>query len=85
MTMPAKEAFSVTSVYTYLWNVLFSYFRVTLFLFDLKVLFVIELALPSADIEKLVSSSLDDEVIVDHSRGHLCELILSSKSNLNEL
>lgn len=35
-------------------------------------------------VEKLVHSSLDDEVIIDPSRGHLCEIMLSAKSNLNE-
>lgn len=64
-----------------LWNQLFSDFRGTWFLrtsFNLEVLFVIEMGLPSADVEKLLSSSLDDEVIVDHCHGHLCELMLST-------
>ena len=60
-------------------------FRLYLISFDLEVLFVIEMGLPSADVEKLLSSSLDNEVIVDHCHGHLCELMLSTKSSLNEL
>lgn len=70
------------------WNELFSDLRSTWFLgisFDLEVQFVLEMSLCSADTEKRVSSSLDSEVMVDHSHGHLCELMLSAKSNLNEL
>lgn len=87
MTMPAKEAFSVScSVFIHE----ISYFQILEvldfldFSFDLKVLFVIKMGLCSADIEKLVSSSLDDEVIIDPSHGHLRKLMLSTKSNLNE-
>lgn len=87
MVMPAKEAFPVPcSILIHA----MSYFHILEVPDFLGFLYTLRFCLSLKWDRlcwhwKLVSSSQDNEVIIDPSHGHLCELMLSSKSNVNKL